>query len=320
MKNTRDTLASFILSDWQGDPLLRLDAALAAGDGLQSVSEMQKAGIRVLPIFVFSLESADGPTLRSPPSGSTDASRPAAILEHPGRLFQGNSAFAAEAGGDSVLVLHSEGSVPIPLYARSDTLQLNLANATQSVIGGLLQSVYGTTAPDRWWPPRQQNPVTDLSWAHGFHPFAPFGFGGPELGKLLVDTAHRNAVVSIASAVATTLIEAAKVLEEFAQIAVPNALLLGGMHATLSSDRAAMQGEWGREFETAATTADLPAHLISPALDVHRSLHDAVNAFERGLDTLIGASLAEAVSAMEGSRRGASSLVLQVKTKRVRST
>lgn len=318
VKSAGDTLASSLLSDLGADHLLRLDVALAAEGRPQGLTRLHGAGLRVLPVFVFCLEGVDEPVLHKPTNidadgGTADAQERTSRKERPARLFAGSSPFVAEVGGDAVLVLQSEGSAPVPFYERSEAVRLPLSDVTQAVVAGLLQGMHGTTAPYHWWSPEQQDFALDLSWAHGYHPFAPFGFGGSEPGELLADVARRNAVASRAAAVAAALEEAARVLEDFAQTVVPSELLVAGVRTALCRDGASMKEEWGRVFEEAAASAGLPPHLIEPALDVHRLLHDAVGDFEEELRTARGASLAATVATLDRARSVASSILGQVK-------
>lgn len=318
MKSAGDVLASSLFSDLGGDALLRLDVALGAGSQPQGPHGL-RGDVRVLPVFVFCLGDTDAP-LSGYTSSSDLRDSPAKAPKRtptqgvPARLFEGSSPFKAEVGGDAVLVLQSEESAPVPFYERQEKLRLPLTDATQAVVAGLLRGMHGTTAPDHWWPLEQQDAALDLTWAHGYHPFAPFGFGGSKPGELLAKVARRNAVVSRAAAVATTLAETAAVLEEFARATLPSELLMAGLWTELCIDGAATRGDWGQLFETAASSAGLPALLAQPAMDVHRLLHDAVDDFERRLKTAKGEGLIRLVATMDKQQHGAMSIYGQVRS------
>lgn len=320
MKSAGDALASSVFSDLGGDDLLRLDVALGAGSPSKVSHGLSGDSVRVLPVFVFCLGDADGPlseyTVSSELRGSTTGVQERAPKQDvPARLFEGSSPFKAKIGGDAVLVLQSESSAPVPFYERQEMLRLPLTDATQAVVAGLLRSMHGTTAPDHWWPLEQQDSALDLSWAHGYHPFAPFGFGGSQPGELLANVARRNAVVSRAAAVASTLAETASALEGFARAALPSELLAAGLWSELCMDGAAIRGDWGHLLQTAALSAGLPAHLVQPAADVHRLLHDAVGDFEGKLDMARGTGLMKLVAAMDRQKNGAMSIYGQVRSR-----
>ena len=317
MISAGDVLASSLFSDLGGDALLRLDVALGAGSRPNG-AHGSSGNVRVLPVFVFCLGDADGPLSGS--SGNSDLHDSTARVQERtpkqgvrARLFEDSSPFKAEVGGDAVLVLQSEKSAPVPFYERQEMLRLPLMDATQAVVAGLLRGMHGTTAPDHWWPLEQQNAALDLTWAHGYHPFAPFGFGGSQPGELLAKVARRNAVVSRAAAVATTLAETAAVLEEFARAVLPSELLMAGLWTELCMDGAATREDWGLLLETAALSAGLPAILTQSATDVHRLLHGAVGDFERRLKTAKGGGLMTLVAVMDKQQNGAMSIYGQVR-------
>lgn len=318
MKSAGDVLASSLFSDLGGDALLRLDVALGAGSGSKG-SHGLSGDVRVLPVFVFCLADTDEP-LSGYTSSSDLRDSTARVQERtpkqgvPARLFEGSSSFKAEVGGDAVLILQSEKSAPVPFYERQEKLRLPLMDATQAVVAGLLRGMHGTTAPDHWWPLEQQNAALDLTWAHGYHPFAPFGFGGSQPSELLAKVARRNAVASRAAAVATTLAETSAILEEFARAALPSELLMTGLWSELCMDGATTRGDWGLLFETAASSAGLPAILTQPATDVHRLLHGAVGDFERRLETAKGEGLMTLVAAMDKQQSGAMTIYGQVRS------
>lgn len=313
-----DELVSSLLSEFGADHLLRLDATLATEGRPEIIHRLDGAGVKILPVFVFCLEHTEDPfsdaSAKSETAGdASDGPEQGPRKELPARLFEGNSPFAAEVGGDSVLVLQSEHSAPIPFFERSETLRLPLLDATQAVMAGILKVMHGTTAPDHWWPLEQDTATLDLSWAHGYHPFSPFGFGGSEPGQLFVDVARRNAVASRAASVAAALAEASRVLEEFAETAVPNELLLPpGYREVLCRDGAATKEGWGDIFESAAASAGLPADLVTPVMHVHRLIREAVGTFEGDLATTRARSLTELVTAMDRAQDRASSFLVQV--------
>lgn len=319
MKSAGDVLASSLFSDLGGDGLLRLDVALGAGSRPKGSHELSGDSVRILPVFVFCLGDTDGP-LSDFTSSSDLRDSTARVQERttkrgvPARLFERSSPFKAEVGGDAVLVLQSEKSAPVPFYERQEMLRLPLTDATQAVVAGLLRSMHGTTAPHHWWPSEQQDAALDLTWAHGYHPFAPFGFGGSQPGELLAEVARRNAVVSRSAAVATTLAETAAVLEEFARAALPSELLMAGLWTQLCMDGAATRGDWGQTFETAASSAGLSATLAQPATNVHRLLHDALIDFERRLNTAKGGGLVKLVAAMDKQQTEAMSIYDEVRS------
>lgn len=321
MKSAGDALASSVFSDLGGDDLLRLDVALGAGSPSKVSHGLSGDSVRVLPVFVFCLGDADGPFSEYTETASNDlrGSTTGAQERSPkrdvsARLFERSSPFKAEVGGDAVLVLQSESSAPAPFYERQEILQLPLTDATQAVVAGLLRSMHGTTAPDHWWSLEQQEPALDLSWAHGYHPFAPFGFGGSQPGELLANVARRNAVVSRAAAVASTLAETATVLEEFARAALPSELLAAGLWSELCTDGAAIKGDWGYLLQTAASSIGLPAYLAQPATDVHRLLYEAVGDFEGKLNMARGTGLMKLVAAMDRQKDAAMSIYGQVRS------
>lgn len=232
MKSADDGLASSLLSDlgrrnWD---LVHLDVASAAKE---EVSIRSSNRLRVLPVFVL-CQGADDATNGNRTSDGVDINTGGdgvhdhvPTMEHLVRLFEGSSPFAAQVGGDAVLVLQSKGSAPVPFFERDEKLRLSLSDATPAVVAGLLRGLYGATPPDHWWPSERQDAALDLTWAHGYHPFAPFGFGGSEPGKLLVDIARRNTVASRAAAAAKALATAAGALEDFAKTSVPSKLIVG---------------------------------------------------------------------------------------------
>lgn len=317
MKSAGDTLVSSLLSDSGADHVLRLGVALAAESKAQEIPRLDgSAGVRVLPVFVFCLGDADE-TLSTAPTSSTSEERGLRLRkERPARLFEGSSPFAADVGGDAVLVLQSDGSAPIPFYERSETLRLPLSDATQAVVAGLLKSVHGISAPHHSWSSAQQAAAVDLSWAHGYHPFAPFGFGGSEPGELLADIARRDAVASRASVVAATLVEAAAVLEDAAEAVVPTQLLVTRAKTELSQDGAATKGEWGRHFESSVASEGLPANLVDTVVAVHRKLYDAVGTFEEELTKARGMKLTDVITSMEKAQGEASSALAHVRAPR----
>lgn len=321
MKSTGDALASSLLSDAGGrdwDHLLRLDVALAADDRPQGLGQLHGAAVRVLPVFVFCLGNTEEPLVASA-GGSTgtgsfsdgDGKNPSPRKERPAQLFEGSRPFAAEVGGNAVLVLQSEGTAPVPFFEHSDIVRLPMSDATQAVVSGLLRGMHGTAAPDHWWSSQQQDATLDLSWAHGYHPFAPFGFGGA--GALLAEVARRNAVVSRAAAAAGALVEAARTLEDFVNLFVPSEPLMEGSLGTLIRNGGETNGAWGKHFHSVAESSGLPAHIVKPVVGAHQSVLEALDAFEQELQKVPVASFAEALAAMEMERQGAEVILGQVR-------
>lgn len=301
MKSAGDELASSLLSDL-GTPDWNLRVRLDVDVAVAAKGNRRGQRVRVLPVFVFCLEDVDKPSGGGDGRVDEDSNR-AHGKDRAARLFEDSSPFSAEIGGDTVLVLQSEGSAPVPFFEREETLRLPLTDSTQAVVAGLLRSLHGTTPPDHWWPPGQQVPAADLSWAHGFHPFPPFGFGGSTPGELLADIAARNAVVSRAAATAETLSAAASALEDFAQAAVPIELVSG---------RGAIHGEWGEALKVVSEAVGLPRHVLSPVIHAHGAVHAAMVEYEEALKASPGADLKAALERMEGLRDRASKLLRKV--------
>lgn len=285
MKSAGDMLTSLLLSDV----------------GAQGLARPGGAGVRVLPVFVFCLTGADE-SLLDASCGSAGGTDPisdehlASRKRRPATSFEGGSHFWAEMTGDTVLVIKSEdGSV------------------TQPVTSGLLRALHGTIAPDHRWSPEQQGPVLDLSWARGYHPFAPFGFDNSEPGDLFVDLARRNAVASRAAEATSTMSEVSGMLEALADSALPSEILSTGQRADLCRDNAATQERWGHVFEAAATSGDLPEDSVLEVVGVHRSLRKAVVSFETELKRVREASFTDVMAAMDTSRGDALSVLDQVR-------
>lgn len=317
MKSAGDALASSLLSDAGGRDwghLLRLDVALAADERPQGLGQLHGAAVRVLPVFVFCLGNIDEPLVAGAGADSVggDAGQsPSPRKERPAQLFEGSHPFAAQVGGDAVLVLQSEGTAPVPFFERSDVLGIPMSDATQAVVSGLLRGMHGTTAPDHWWSWQQQDATLDLSWAHGFHPFAPFGFGGA--GALLAEVAQINAVVSRAAAAARALAEATRTLEDFAMVVVPSELLVEGSRATLFGGGGVTNRAWGQMLHSTADSLGLPTDILEPVVNVHQSVLEALDVFEQKLHKIRGASLAKALAAMERERQNAEAILSHVR-------
>ncbi|CAM9295199.1 unnamed protein product, partial [Discosporangium mesarthrocarpum] len=149
-------------------------------------------------------------------------------------LFEHGQVFATKSGsqsgrGNTVFVLQAEGNAQMPFFEREEMIGLPMADATPGVVAGLLQAVHAVGPPQQWWSPAGGTKSLDLLWAHGYHPFGPFGFGlGSGLGTLVSETARRNAVTSHAANAAATLAIAVETLNEFAWSVIPGELLLGG--------------------------------------------------------------------------------------------
>lgn len=309
IKSAGDELASSLLldlgtPDWNSRVRLDVDVALGT-KGYPHGSNNQR--VRVLPVFVFCLEDMDVSSGGDDRSGQD--SSPAGGTDHTARLFGDSRPFSAEIGGDTVLVLQSEGSAPIPFFERNETLRLSSADSTQAVLAGLLQSLHGTTPPDHWWSPDQENPSTDLSWAHGFHPFAPFGFGSSTPGELFADIATRNAIATRAVATAQTLSTAANMLENFAQVAVLSDLVTGGF-----SGMEAMNKDWGQTLKMASESIGLSPHVVHHVVDAHDMVHAAVVEYEEELGASPGADVKVVLKRMEGLRDKANMLLREVKS------
>lgn len=301
MKSAGDMLTSLLLSDVGTDSVLRLDVALAAKNGAQGSARPGGAGVRVLPVFVFCLTGAEE-SLLDASSGSAAGTDPtseghfATRKRRPVTSFEGGSHFWAEMAGDTVLVIQSEdGSV------------------TQPVTSGLLRALHGTIAPDHRWSPEQQSLVLDLSWARGYHPFAPFGFDNSEPGDLFVDVARRNAVASRAAEAASTMSEVSGILEALADSALPSEVLSAGLRSDLCRDNAATQEGWGHAFEAAATFGGLPVESVHGVVGVHSSLRKAVMSFETEVKKARKGSLIDVMAAMDTSRGDARSVLEEVR-------
>lgn len=301
MKSAGDMLTSLLLSDVGTDSVLRLDVALAAENGAQSSARRGGAGVRVLPAFVFCLTGGEE-SLIDASSGSAAGTDPTSDEHLASRKrrsvtsFEGGSHFWAEMAGDNVLVIQSGDE-----------------SVTQPVTSGLLRALHGTIAPDHRWSPDQQSLVLDLSWARGYHPFAPFGFGNSEPGDLFVDVARRNAVASRAAEAASTMSEVSGILEALADSSLPSEIISTGLRSDLCRDNAATQEGWGHVFEAAATFGDVPVDSVLGVVGVHSSLRKAVVSFETELKKARKASLLDVMTAMDTSRGDARSVLDQVR-------
>lgn len=315
MKSLGDELTSPLLSDMgppDWDPRVRLDVDVALAK--RNTQGFDNRRIRILPVFVFCLEDVDmtsSESTRREGGGNNTLPRG---RDRAARLFEDNRPFSAEIGGDAVLVLQSEGSAPVPFFERRRTepLRLPLDDSTQAVVAGLLRGLHGTTLPDQWWPLEKQDSDLDLFWVHGFHPFAPWGFGGSVPGKLLADVAARNAVASRAAATARALSAAASALESFAQAAVPSELVVGALREPLFRGQGSTGKEWGQALKGVSEAAGLPAHVIDPVLDVHKAIYSAIVEFENALEANSDVVLEVALRHMESLRHAASQVLLEV--------
>lgn len=270
--------------------LLQLDVAFAEESGLTEPT----GSFRVLPVFILCLDS---------------------IVEHQEqpRLFEGNSPFAVEPGGDAVVILQSSHSVEVPSLVGSGTLPLHLKDATPAVVAGLLQGLFGTTPPNQWWLPGHLQSEADPTWAYGYHPFAPFGIGG-EPGELFVDVARRNAIATRAVAAATLLSESASMLENFLSLVVPKRHLYSEESSAVSFEDTEMVEELKRMLDT-----DRPGNTQQPlraqgVLEALKSYQKAVTSFEEVLKEAPRMDVAAALKATQTSRNLAVKVLNQVKS------
>lgn len=311
-----ELLSSLLLTTQDLDTATRNKLAQTAEEkGAASIHSWQVEGVRILPVFVYNLvpgESLDEGTDGIENNNNSNARG----KDRAARLFENHSPFAVGPEGDTVLVLQAKGSASDPSFERGEELRLPLRDSTQAVVAGLLRCLYGTIPPDRWFPMGRQDSTLDLSWAHGFHPFAPLGFGGSVPGQLLGDVAMRNAVVARAAAAAGFISTTARVLEDFAQAFAPSELVVGVSAAPLFVVGAATRPEWGQALKNVLEVTGLPTEGIADVLVEQELLCERKSSFEAMLSSLPREDLAQKLEDVEILRKESDTALDRVRNAR----
>jgi hypothetical protein len=165
LKSVPDLLAEGLLGDVvdlkQLIPELKLP-----GKG-ESLSQ----GIRILPVYIFSLKNAE----------------PNLLLDN-GALY--------DATTDGVVVLQTlQRNISAPYFSDNHVATLDGLNTVKNIIAGLSIALGGVTDPTRHYSRIREEFVDEYLWAVGYHPYGPFAHSD-HLSDIFSDAVIRNHVTS----------------------------------------------------------------------------------------------------------------------------
>jgi len=183
LQSSIDLLASGLLtaSDFE-DP--------STAETFLNRDETKPHGTRILPVYLLS------------------------ITKGPYSLVMADGSFVSTAR-DAVAVLQTGQPVELDFVSSQRRIGAKSDNPNRHIIAGLATALGGLTPPYQRYNPMHRRREETWMWAVGHHPFGPFS-RTPTLSKLLLDTMHRNSVLSRVDAALHDVRAALDMVEDFA--------------------------------------------------------------------------------------------------------
>eukprot|EP00002_Diphylleia_rotans_P020835 TRINITY_DN4047_c0_g1_i3.p1 TRINITY_DN4047_c0_g1~~TRINITY_DN4047_c0_g1_i3.p1 ORF type:complete len:731 (+),score=150.19 TRINITY_DN4047_c0_g1_i3:88-2280(+) len=139
--------------------------------GKVELDKILSRGVKILPVYVFSLLHYDNDL-----------------------LLDQNSLYIANK--ESVIALQTDSAdSDSPYFSQIKQLSLDTRNPTRSIIAGLATSIAGLVPPYSGYSDIHEKLVTDYTWATGYHPFGPFS-NSTHIGPIFAENAIRNQIIS----------------------------------------------------------------------------------------------------------------------------
>eukprot|EP00029_Vermamoeba_vermiformis_P008839 TRINITY_DN4242_c0_g1_i1.p1 TRINITY_DN4242_c0_g1~~TRINITY_DN4242_c0_g1_i1.p1 ORF type:complete len:691 (+),score=188.86 TRINITY_DN4242_c0_g1_i1:62-2134(+) len=165
LKSVPDLLAEGLLGDIVDLKQLMPDLKLPGK------SESLSKGIRILPVYIFSLKNAE----------------PNLLLDN-GALY--------DATSDGVVVLQTEQrNISVPYFSDNHVTTQDGLNTVKNIIAGLSIALGGVTDPTKHYSRIREGLVEDYLWAVGYHPYGPFAHSD-HLSDIFSDAVIRNHLTS----------------------------------------------------------------------------------------------------------------------------
>jgi len=167
MQRCADYLATGLID--AGTPLSHDKFQPRGGGNSQKRGKEHHSGVRVLPVYVLSLQQGGIPTLVDD-TGLYGVSKEAAV------------------------VLQHSDSVPLPFFSSRRQMHASAEDVTAPLIAAITSALTGIAPPATRYSKQHSKTTFNYLWSLGYSPFPPFS-SSSTFSQVLVDMAVRNGVV-----------------------------------------------------------------------------------------------------------------------------